>query len=307
MDRKIPTRKEVESYLKDRRNWGRWKDNPGAGTINLITEQKKIEAAKLVKDGVSISLSTPLPVEASTANTRPVDFYLKKLDWIDEGGAALDYIGLFQHGLTMTHLDALCHVWDKNGMWEGMNPDEILTFDGATFGGVEAWSSGILTEGILLDVPKYRGVEYVDFDNPVHGWELERIAKQQNVEVKAGDALLVYSGKEKYEQENGPYGGDMGAGKGLPGLHASCLPYIRDNDISVLLWDMEDAHPNEYDLAWTVHGAIHSYGLAIVDGARLEELAEHCFNIERYKFMLMINPLIVNGGTGSPVNPVAVF
>ncbi len=79
MYRKILTRKEVESYLKDRRNWGRWKDNPGASTINLITEQKKIEAAKLVKDGVSISLSTPLPVEASTANTRPVDFYLKKL------------------------------------------------------------------------------------------------------------------------------------------------------------------------------------------------------------------------------------
>ena len=305
MQRELPTRKEVECYLADRRNWGRWKENPSAGTINLITSKKIVDASRLVKTGESISLSNPLPVESSPANSRPVDFYLKKLDWIDQGGGVLDYIGLFQHGLTVTHLDALCHVWDRHGMWEGMNPDEILTFDGARVGGIEAWQRGILTRGVLLDVPKHRGTDYVDIDQPVHGWELEEIAAAQNVELTSGDALLVYSGKEAYEAENGPYGGDME--NGYPGLHASCLPYIRDNDISVLLWDMEDAHPNEYNLAWTIHGAIHAYGLAIVDGARLDNLAKFCAENNTYEFMVTINPLIVNGGTGSPVNPVAVF
>jgi len=307
MQRQIPTREQVESYLSDRRNWGRWKDNPSAGTINLITPKKRIDAARLVKTGEAVSLSNPLPVESSTANVRPVDFYLKKLDWIDDGGGVLDYIGLFQHGLTVTHLDALCHVWDRHGMWEGKNPDEILTFDGAKFGGIEAWQNGILTRGVLIDVPKFRGVDYVDIDHPVHGWELEDIVVAQNVQLQPGDALLVYCGKEAYERENGPYGGDNENSKGYPGLHASCLPFIRDNDISVLLWDMEDAYPNEYDLAWTIHGAIHSYGLAIVDGARLDRLAKLCVDNNLYQFMLTVNPLIVNGGTGSPVNPVAVF
>ena len=78
MQRQIPTREQVESYLSDRRNWGRWKDNPAAGTINLVTPKKRIDAAKLVKTGESVSLSNPLPVDSSTANIRPVDFYLKK-------------------------------------------------------------------------------------------------------------------------------------------------------------------------------------------------------------------------------------
>ena len=85
MQRELPTRKEVECYLADRRNWGRWKENPSAGTINLITSKKIVDASRLVKTGESISLSNPLPVESSPANSRPVDFYLKKLDWIDQG------------------------------------------------------------------------------------------------------------------------------------------------------------------------------------------------------------------------------
>ncbi len=307
MQNKVPSRSEVEGYLSEKRNWGRWKENPGAGTINLITDQKRIYATKFVITGKSISLSKPLPVEPTKANLKPVDFYIKRLEWIDNGGGVLDYLALFQHGLTVTHLDALCHVWDRHGMWEGKNPDKTLTFDGAKFGGIEEWKDGILTKGVLLDVPRYRDTAYVNIDNPVHGWELEEIARKQRVKLNSGDALLVYCGKEEYEIENGPYGADMDIGKGYPGLHASCLPFIRDNDISVLLWDMEDAYPNEYDLAWTVHGAIHSYGLAIVDGARLDVLAKHCNDIGQYEFMLMINPLIVNGGTGSPVNPVAVF
>ena len=306
MDKTIPTREQVDRYLKDRRNWGRWPQNPGAGAINLITAEKRVQAASLVKSGKPISLARPLPVEPSHDNTKPIDFYMKRMPWIDGGGAALDYISIFQHGLTITHLDALCHMWDKNGTWEGKNPDDILSFDGASFGAVDEWSDGIMTRGVLLDVPRFRGTAYVDNDSPVHGWELQEIAEAQGVKMTPGDAVVVYCGREAYEEANGNYGGDP-VGSKYPGLHASCLPFLRDNDLSVLVWDMEDASPNEYGVAWTVHGAIHAYGMALIDGAALVALVDECAKANRYEFMLTVNPLVLVGGTGSPVNPIAVL
>ena len=82
---------------------------------------------------------------------------------------------------------------------------------------------------------------------------------------------------------------------------------MRDNDISILGWDMMDASPNEYDVPWTVHGVIFAYGVALLDNSLLEPLANACAEEGRYEFMLTINPLNVIGGTGSPVNPIAVF
>lgn len=141
-------------------------------------------------------------------------------------------------------------------------------------------------------------------DAPVHGWELEEVAAAQGVEIRPGDALCVYSGREQFAATNGWV---WAGGPARPGLHASCLPFLRDADVALLVWDMMDASPHEYEVPWTVHGAVFAYGVALVDNALLEPLAEFCSQEGRYEFMLTINPLNVRGGTGSPVNPVAVF
>ena len=180
----------------------------------------------------------------------------------------------------------------------------MLAFQGASYGTVDQWSDGILTRGVLLDVPRHRGSAYVTSDEPVHGWELADIAESQGVAIEPGDAVMVYSGREAYARDNG---GTWGGGEARPGLHASCLKFVRDSDISILGWDMMDASPNEYDLPWTVHGAIFAYGVALLDNTLLEPLADACAQEGRYEFMLTINPLNVIGGTGSPVNPIAVF
>ena len=141
-------------------------------------------------------------------------------------------------------------------------------------------------------------------DTPVHGWELEDIAEAQGVEIRPGDAVMVYSGREAYAADNG---GNWAGSDSRPGLHASCLKFVRDNDISILGWDMMDSSPNEYDIPWTVHGVIFAYGVALLDNSLLEPLANACAEEGRHEFMLTINPLNVIGGTGSPVNPIAVF
>ena len=303
-EHRVPTKAEVDSFLSDQRNWGRWGDNGNAGAINLITKEKRMAAVALARSGRTVSLSRAFPSTPSQENPRPAHHYMWRDVRPHDGGVAMDYLGVFYHGTATTHIDALCHVWDSNGMWDGKNPDDVIGFTGAKYGTVDAWSDGILTRGVLLDVPKHRGTPYVTMDTPVHGWELEEIAAQEGIEIQPGDAVLVYSGREAYALDNG---GVWGGGPGRPGLHASCLPFIRSNDISILGWDMMDAAPNEYELPWTVHGAIFAYGVALVDNALLEPLAKACGEEQRYEFMLTINPLKVIGGTGSPVNPIAVF
>ena len=301
--RNIPSKSEVDSYLEDT-NWGRWGNKGSAGAMNLITNEKRLEAVSLATIGRTVSLSRPLPVTPAGDNPRPAQHYMHKEERPFEGGAAMDYYGVFYHGTATTHIDALCHVWDKNGMWEGKTPDDVIKFGGANFGTVDEWKDGILTRGILLDVPKHRNKPYVTLSEPVHGWELEDIAKEQNVEIKSGDAVFVYSGRDKYAADNN---GRWGTPDGRPGLHASCLPFVKSNDIAILGWDMMDASPNEYEIPWTVHGVIFAYGVALVDNAYLEPLSNVCAEEKRYDFMLSLNPLYVQGGTGSPANPIATF
>ena len=302
-NRRIPSKAEIDAYLKDT-NWGRWGSKSGAGAINLITPKKRLEATRLAQTGRTVSLSRPLPVEPSGENPRPAQHYMYRSDRAPGGGAAMDFYGTFYHGTSTTHIDALCHVWNSDGMWEGKDPDEIIGFEGASFATVDEWKDGILTKGILLDVPLHRGEPYVTMDKPVHGWELDDIATQQNLKIKPGDAIFVYSGREKYAAENG---GIWMKSEGRPGLHASCLPFIKKTDISILGWDMMDSAPNEYDVPWSVHGAIFAYGVALIDNALLEPLSVACAEEGRYEFMVTVNPLYVKGGTGSPINPIAVF
>ena len=305
MERRLPTREEVESYLRDRSNWGRWGKDDESGAINLITPGKRLAAAGLVRSGRTVSLSRYFPKTPGPGNVNPAQHWMRTLDY-GKGGAAVDYYGIHYHGNITTHLDALCHVWSEDGLWNGRDPAQEITFDGASFGGVEQWSDGIVTRGVLLDIPKHRDEPYVTQENPVHRWELEDAVRAEGVSLEPGDALVVYSGREAWQSAHPdtPY---STSSPDRPGLHASCLPFIRDNDVSVLVWDMMDSMPYGYDIPFAVHGAIFAYGVALLDNALLQPLVEACNEERRYEFMLVIAPLKVDGGTGSPVNPIALL
>jgi len=145
----------------------------------------------------------------------------------------------------------------------------------------------------------------------VHGWELDDILARRKITLEPGDAVAVYSGREAWQAQDPekPYSKVFGPSATLirPGLHVSCLPFLRDHDVSVLVWDMLDHLPVGYDIPWAVHAALFAYGVALVDNALLEPLARACVEEQRDEFMLIVAPLVVVGGTGSPANPLAVF
>jgi kynurenine formamidase len=299
------TEGELLELLRTRNNWGRWGKDDQVGAINLITAEKRLRAVSLVKTGRTVSLSRPFPKVPAPNNPNPAQHWMRSFTFPNGGGAVVDYYAISYHGQAATHIDALCHVWNADGLWNGRGPD-VLTGNGARWGAVDNWSGGIITRGVLLDVPKFRGEPFVTSSKPVTGDELAAIAKAQGVTVEPGDALVVHSGREAYNRESGQTWG-ANAGQGSPGLHASCLLPIRDWDVSLLVWDMMDASPSGYETRWTVHAALPSFGVALVDNSLLEPLSQACAEEGRYEFMLMLAPLVVQGGTGSPLNPIAMF
>jgi kynurenine formamidase len=301
-DQAVPTEAELRRTRIEGRNWGRWGADDQAGAVNLITAEKRLAALRLPRTGRAVSLSRPYPKIPGPTNPTPAQHFMRISDRGGGAGAALDYYGFVYHGQSMTHLDALCHVWDADGMWQGRDPARELTTDGTRFADVTAWSGGIVTRGVLLDVPRHRGTPYVTADRPVHGSELAEIADAEGVTVGPGDALIVYSGYEAYLE-----GGNTLAARERPGLHASCAGFIRERDVSLLVWDMMDAYPTEHGIPWPVHGVIFAYGVPLLDNAYLRGLADACAEEGRHEFLLMVLPLVVEGGTGSPVNPVAMF
>ena len=132
---KIPTQADVTAYLK-RRNWGRWGKDDELGTINLITPAKKLQAAGLVRSGRSVSLSRYFPVTPEAGNARPAQHWMRTAP-NPQGGYAADFLGIDFHGLATTHIDAICHYWGTEGMYNGRKPDDVLNFEGAPFGAID--------------------------------------------------------------------------------------------------------------------------------------------------------------------------
>ena len=178
----------VANAFDYKRNWGRWGNDDQMGAANLITASKRAASAALVKTGRAVSLSRVF--------TPPQHYIRINAD----RGSVVDYYGFEYHGVTITHLDALSHMWDRNGMWNGRDPAKEIDTSGVRFGDITAFGDGLITRGVLLDVPRHRGTSHVVPGEPVTGAELEAIAKARGVTIEPGDALVIHCGREAYQR-----------------------------------------------------------------------------------------------------------
>ncbi|MGH3517758.1 MAG: cyclase family protein [Haloechinothrix sp.] len=308
----LPSEEQIRRLLDDNNNWSRWGPDDQMGTLNLITAEKRASAARLVRDGRAVSLGREIvPYQVSESGAVQCEVATHEL--APGSVAATDYFGLSYHGFTTTHVDALCHIWKDGKLWNGRIASEQVDASGARWADISQWSGGIFTRGVLVDVPWHRGTPYVTVDRPVHGDEIAAILDTNELEIQPGDALLVHSGRAEWDRSNarwetlGPRWKQPRAAGVRPGLHASCLKFLRDADVAVLLWDMMDLSPSGYSFPWSVHEAIASFGLALVDNTSFDEVLPICRRLGRWEFLVVIAPLRVRGGTGCPVNPLAIF
>ncbi|MEZ3158921.1 cyclase family protein [Microbacterium sp. BWT-B31] len=304
----LDTGEAVAAYLREQSNWGRWGADDELGTLNLVTAEKRLAALALAHTGQSISLSRPLAVRSVGGDAPPATIETVVVPR-DDAGSVIDHVTLTCHDTANTHIDSLCHIWDRDGQWNGRDPAASIQRDGVTFGSVEAYSAGIITRGLLLDVPAHRGTDHVTQDRPVTGEELFEIADSMGLDPQPGDAICVYSGRDRWDARHPAWGtGSRDAARSVrPGLHASCLRFLREVDAGMLVWDMMDMRPSGVDIPFSIHGAVWAFGLALLDNADLGHLSEACRTQDRHEFLLCVAPLRIPGGTGSAVNPLAVF
>ncbi|WP_433273846.1 cyclase family protein [Pseudonocardia xinjiangensis] len=305
---------DILGYLKNLSNWGRWGDDDRLGTLNLITKDVRIAAARTVRDGTAVSLSCNLDPQSSDPREHGtlIQRYMQ-LNEIEaifgQSGrfdAVREYVGIIAHG-TVTHLDGLGHFsWDGKS-YNGFDASEVRTVGGSTRLSVHHASGGIITRGVLLDIPALLGLPWLEPGHAVSPDELKAAERRQGVIVGAGDALFVYTGNYAREAAEGRHPAGHAAG-----LSAATLPFLRERDVALLGVDgqpeVSPAESRTFDFRMPIHTvSLVAMGLWLLDNAALDELAQTCQAKNKWEFLLSLLPWRMVGATSDAVNPVAVF
>lgn len=279
------------------RNWNRWGAEDQRGTLNYITERKRLEAASLVKRGKTYSLAIPLRAEAPIWPTRHKNWHIAThRNTCGPGpGGAEDVLMMHTHGTT--HIDALCHVFRDGKMYNGYETLAHITSRGAERNAIFNVDT-IVTRGVLLDVAGQRKVEHLSANDAIGPDELEAVAKAQNVKIGSGDALLIRTGFMKvWNQDVDTFN------RAQPGLSHAAAQWAGDKEIVLLAADNSAVEIFPTDPPLPVHQEfIRDQGGYLLELLNLDELARDRI----YEFMFVVAPLRLDRGLGSPINPVAI-
>jgi kynurenine formamidase len=304
----------LEQLYEDLKNWGRWGADDELGALNYVRAEHRVAAASLVEIGTTISLSRAMSPTLTRENPYPVQHHMLLAGDARDGTgipgyeASRDYLGTRVHALGVTHIDALCHIFVRNQMYNGVPGTEVRS-DGARRNSVGALSGGIVGRGVLLDAAAARGMAYLTSDATVGVADLEAAEARQDVRAGEGDLLLVSTGRDALrDAEGGVLDPDV---HGMTGLDPACLPWMHERRVALLGCDgISDPLPGLAVPEWPfpIHQiGISAMGLHLIDNMALDALARQCQSIGRWSFLLVISPLRVDGGTGCPVNPLAVL
>jgi kynurenine formamidase len=290
---------EFDQLFHQVKNWGRWGADDQLGAANLITDAKRKEAASLVKAGIAVGLAHSPLKDVAPDNPSAFSHTMNR-------GLSTDTYSVSYHGYAHSHVDALCHILYKNQTYNGHAREQILTDKGCTQLGIQSLRNGIVTRGILLDIARLKGVPYLEPGTPVFVEDLEAWEKQAGIKVSPGDAIFLRTGRWARREKLGPWA----VGQNEAGYHASVAPWLKARGVSFLGSDSaQDVTPSLVEgINLPVHTlAITALGIDIFDNMDLEAAAETAARLRRWEFMLTVAPVPVQGGTGFPVNPLAIF
>lgn len=298
-------------YLRWRtelRNWGRWGPTDQKGTANLITAAKVQNAAKLVKAGIVVSMARAVP-QKTDAEVGAAQVFHRTTNSVGATGTT-DTYQVSYHGFGVTHTDAFCHFFLDGQMYNGYSvKDNITPETGCKSGDIMGRRDGIVARAVLYDMPQLKGVDWIEPGTPITRADLEAWERKSGVKVGPGDVILLYVGRWKRRAVAGPLAGQVA------GYFVDTIPFFKERDIAFA--------GHDFSIDWTpkpgwgpeqgipgqpVHQALLVWlGAGIVENLDLEQVVETARRLRRYEFMMTFAPIPVEGGTGSPVNPLAIF
>ena len=298
----------IEKWMKELSNWGRWGKDDQRGTVNLITAEKRKQAAALVKEGVSVSLARDTEKEKAADNPDPFEQKMKWTGANTPNQFSLDTYFVLYHGYAHTHMDALCHMFYQGKMYNGFSQQEVkdVKEGGARKLAVTNFKEGILTRGILVDIPALKGLPYLEPGVAIYPEDIEAWEKKAGIKISSGDVVFFRTGRWARRAAKGPW--DVGAK--AAGLFATSIKWLKQRDVAMVGSDAgSDVTPSGVEgVSQPVHQLLLiAMGTPIFDNCDLEALSAATAKRNRWEFMLSAAPIPVTGGTGSPLNPIATF
>jgi len=279
-------------------NWGRWGAADEQGSLNLITPAMIVQAASLIKTGKAYSLAVPLETNGPQWPPRQKTWRVTQYR-NDAAGGGWSGDALMMHSHSGTHMDALCHAWYGNQLYNGFSAAEHVSSEGITRAGIDKVPC-IVGRGVLLDIAAWKGVDHLALGEPISAADLEQCAAAQNVAVQPGDILLLRTGWMRvFFQDRALFD------SGEPGVDVSTLPWLKEHGVVAVGADnhgvevMGQMPPADLP----VHPvALRDLGIYLVEVLNLEELAAD----KVFTSLLVIAPLRLTSGAGSPLNPIAI-
>jgi kynurenine formamidase len=308
---RLVTLDDLARWERDLSNWGRWGPTDQRGALNLITAEKTVQATRLVRDGVTVTLQHfPTKEDAlDTGTFGETRHWMSRVNpQTGEVLSALDEIQFSLHDGLLSHLDALCHYrTERDGQYVVFNGyPQNLDQDGCKDLSIDRMGPGYVTRGVLVDMPLLRGVEWLEPSTPIYVEDLEEWERYAGVRVEPGDVLLVRTGRWAKRDAEGPWEYNRGGA----GLHASVLPWLHERGVSLLVGDaVNDVQPSGVQ---GINRPVHQLtqvilGLPLVDNGYLEDVAVEARNRSRWEFMVSWQINRIPGGTASPFNAIATF
>ena len=302
------TRAEFSELFRSVSSWGRWGERDERGALNYLQPELVVAASRLVRDGTTVTLSLPMNTKAAEDNPEPAVHYMTTIPGTGESGKlrfAKDFVGADYHHDGHTHIDALCHVIYEGRLYNG-TPAGAVTDQGAEADSIEVLANGLVARGVLLDIPGLRGVPWLEPGQHVFRDELEAAELEQGITVGEADVLLVRTGHTRRLSELGPWP----TANAKAGLHPTAMSFVAERGVAALGGDgNSDTAPSSTEgLDFPIHVlALNALGVHLFDYLQLEDLLAACERAGRWEFLFVAAPLRITGGTGSPLNPLAVL
>jgi kynurenine formamidase len=301
--RTFPSEQELDALFDEVNNAGRWGEDDELGTLNYITAAKRVAAARLVRKGQALSLARDLDTVQSPNNPQPVRHTMCYQSHYPIG--CVDAVVIDMHGFAITHLDAVAHVYRDQDVYNGRKAAEVALPAGLSFGDILVQKDGMFTRGVLLNIAAIRDVAWLAPDDGVTAEDLSAAEHRQGLKVESGDCIFVYTGLQKREAAEGRE--NLGQ---RVGIMPDAIRWMHERQVAVYSGDCVDAFPNPYGARYAIYFhaiTLAAMGLILLDIPALEPLVEVCEKLGRHEFLLTMAPLRLKGGTGCPVNPIALF
>ncbi|MEV6904641.1 cyclase family protein [Amycolatopsis sp. NPDC051372] len=286
--------------------WGPDREPDERGALAAISAETVLRTLALVDEGLSVSMARDLDTVASESNPQPTLHYMVELgdQQVPEPQAYRDFVGLEYHGRAVTHLDALCHMAFEGKYFGGVAAEEVMTTTGSTWGSARPTFDGVIARAVLVDLPRMVGGG-CPMGTAVTPELLEDLMAKVGLELRLGDALVLRSGADA----DGPMGRAT-VSQLASGLTPEAFVWAAERGVAILGSDTgnELRPPRVEGVKAPIHAlSLTAAGVLLLDNLHLERFAEECAARGRYEAAMVFAPLPIVGGTGSPLNPIAIF